>query len=180
MIPFSTEPGSTKKTESGRSRDISNKSAQEQSCADQRRGGHVKTKQEAEAWIKSLKPGDKIIQVETGWGSEKGSPMAALTVKKVTATGIVRTEEGHSFQQNRYMSTAHIAGYGGTHGAVVPYDDTLAEKAEASGDDRLAGKYRGKARAQEAIVDKNQKLADEDDRKRAEKKLAKEAKKTNA
>lgn len=56
----------------------------------------------------------------------------------------------------------------------------LAEKAEASGDDRLAGKYRGKARAQEAVALKNQKLADEDDRKRAEKKLAKEAKKTNA
>ena len=34
--------------------------------------------------------------------------------------------------------------------------------------------------AQEAVALKNQKLADEDDRKRAEKKLAKEAKKTNA
>ena len=103
----------------------------------------MKTKQDAEAWIKSLKPGDKILQVETGWGSEKGSPIAVLTVKKVTGTGIIRTEEGQSFQQNRYMSAAHIAGYGGTNGAVVPYDDTLAEKAEA---------YQQKKKAEEENV----------------------------
>ena len=46
-----------------------------------------------------------------------------------------------------------------------------------AGDDRAAGRYRGKAQAQQAVVDRNQKLADEDDRKRAEKKLAKQAKK---
>ncbi len=60
---------------------------------------------------------------------------------------------------------------------LVSKYNALAEKAEASGDDRTAGRWYGKARAQEAIVEKNQKLADEDDRKRAEKKLAKEAKK---
>lgn len=90
----------------------------------------MKTKAEAEAWIASLKPGDKVIQAETGCGSELGSPMAVLTIKKVTATGIVRTEEGLSFQQNRYSSLAYVCGHGGTNGAIVPYDYALAEKAE--------------------------------------------------
>ena len=60
---------------------------------------------------------------------------------------------------------------------LVSKYNALAEKAEAAGDDRAAGRYRGKAQAQQAVVDRNQKLADEDDRKRAEKKLAKQAKK---
>ena len=63
---------------------------------------------------------------------------------------------------------------------LVSKYNALAEKAEASGNVGAAGRYRGKAQAQQAVVEKNQKLADEDDRKRAEKKLAKQAKKTEA
>lgn len=91
----------------------------------------MQAKQEAEAWVKSLKPGDKIIKVETGWCGNEDTPMAVLTVKKVTATGIVRTVEGQSFQQKRYTNNAYVGEYGGTDGAIVPYDDGLAEKAEA-------------------------------------------------
>ena len=53
----------------------------------------------------------------------------------------------------------------------------LADKAEAAGNAKKAGDYRKKAEAQTALAEKNQRLADEDDRKRAEKKAAKADKK---
>lgn len=91
----------------------------------------MKTRDDAEAWVKSLQPGDKVIQIETGWGKDN-SPIAVLTVKRVTDTGIVRTEEGQSFKQSKYSNSFNVVCYGGVlGGAIVPYDDAKAEKAVA-------------------------------------------------
>ena len=53
----------------------------------------------------------------------------------------------------------------------------LADKAEAAGNADKAGAFRKKAEAQTALAEKNKRLAAEDDRKRAEKKAAKNGKK---
>lgn len=85
----------------------------------------MKTRQEAEAWVASLKPGDKVIQMDY-----RPRPVAVLTVKKVTATGIVRTEEDFSFRQSRYGSLADVRGCGASYGYIVPYNEDLAKRAE--------------------------------------------------
>ena len=86
----------------------------------------MKTKQEAEAWVASLKPGDKVIRFDN-WPHK---PVAVMTVKKVTATGIVRTEAGYSYRQSRYGSSADVRGYGDPCGYIMPYNEDLAKQAE--------------------------------------------------
>ena len=83
------------------------------------------TKEDALTWVFSLKRGDKVIYTN----SIHDTPIGVLTVKNVTPTGIVRTEENESFCQNRYSSSACVSGYGKSIGRIVPYDDNLAVQA---------------------------------------------------
>ena len=83
------------------------------------------TKEDALTWVFSLKPGDKVIYTN----SMHDTPVGILTVKNVTPTGIVRTEENESFRQNHYSSSACVSGYGKSIGRIIPYDDNLAVQA---------------------------------------------------
>lgn len=83
------------------------------------------TKEDALVWVSSLKPGDKVICTN----SMHDTPVAVLTIKNVTPTGIVRTEENESFRQNRYSSSMCVSGYGHSIGRIVPYNDALADQA---------------------------------------------------
>lgn len=78
------------------------------------------TREETLAWAKSLKPGDVIIQVD--W-----KDLYALTVEKVTPTGIVKTVGGKSFFQNSWYS--NIVGRGTTRGHIVPATEELLAEA---------------------------------------------------
>lgn len=74
------------------------------------------TKEEAAAWVRSLKPGDIVIR-------RRYNDMWPDVVKKVTPTGIVRTIEGYSFKPS-YGGL--VSGYGNSGaGEIVPETDEL-------------------------------------------------------
>lgn len=79
------------------------------------------TREEALAWAKSLKPGDVVIH--KGWNI-----CIPLTVKKVTPTGIVKTNDDKSFAQTSYFDG--IIGRGRTYGEIVPATPELLAEAE--------------------------------------------------
>lgn len=85
------------------------------------------TREQALEWAKSLKPGDVIVQVD--WRD-----LYALTVEKVTPTGIVKTVGGKSFFQNSWYSD--IVGRGTTTGHIVPATDELLAEARKQEADR--------------------------------------------
>ena len=85
------------------------------------------TKEENEAWVKSLSPGDTVIYKD--WGDY----IFPATVLKITPSGIVRTDKG-SFNQSSW--TGDITGYGKTHGRIIPATDDLLEKAKIQEDER--------------------------------------------
>lgn len=66
----------------------------------------------ANDWVSSLKPGDPVM-------FRYYNDYRILHVKKVTSTGIVRTEEGYSFK-NRY---GYVGRYGGNGGSIEPATD---------------------------------------------------------
>lgn len=79
------------------------------------------TREETLAWAKSLKPGDTVIHSAC-------RSFFALTVEKVTPTGIVKTNEGKSFAQNTWFDG--IVGRGRTGGEIVPATEELLAEAE--------------------------------------------------
>lgn len=79
------------------------------------------TREEALAWAKSLKPGDTVIHREC-------RRVCALTVEKVTPTGIVKTNDDKCFAQNSWVGC--IVGRGRTGGEIVPATPELLEEAE--------------------------------------------------
>ena len=79
-------------------------------------------REETEKWVQSLKPGDIVVNL-CGWGNQD---VTVATVKKVTPSGIVRTDKG-SFKQSNWGSGAVIS-YGGLSGKIAPAtEDLLAE-----------------------------------------------------
>lgn len=78
------------------------------------------TREEWKSWAMSLKPGDIVIV--KGWKSVK-----VATVKKVTPTGRVNTDNGVFYQDNWFD---HYKGYGKTYGDLVPYTPELIAEAE--------------------------------------------------
>lgn len=86
------------------------------------------TREETLAWAKSLKPGDVVI-----W-SRYGGYYRALTVQKVTPTGIVKTEDDMSFAQTSWCSD--ISGRGRTFGKIIPATDELLAEAKKQEADR--------------------------------------------
>lgn len=79
------------------------------------------TREEALAWAKSLKTGDTVIQKMCG-------NYRALTVEKVTPTGIAKTNGDKSFAQNSWFDG--IVGRGRTSGDIVPATEELLSEAE--------------------------------------------------
>lgn len=74
------------------------------------------THEEAAAWVGSLKPGDTVIWQYRG-------NVFPVAVKKVTPTGIVRTNGGHSF---KLSYCGRVSSYGGYYGGeIVPVTDEL-------------------------------------------------------
>lgn len=80
------------------------------------------TREESEAWVASLKPGDVVIHKR--WYNH----LCTLRVKKVTASGIIRTEEGYSFKISNWSDM--VRGYGSTDGDLVPATEELISLAE--------------------------------------------------
>ena len=81
------------------------------------------THEEAVAWVKSLKPGDKVIGYN--WPN---SPCRIITVTKVTPSGIVRTDFG-SYKVAQYGITCGSFGEGGYAIKIGAYNDEDAAAA---------------------------------------------------
>lgn len=79
------------------------------------------TREETLSWAKSLKPGNVVIH--KGWDE-----LFALTVKNVTPTGIVKTNDGKSFAQTSFSD--RLLGRGRTGGEIVPATEELLAEAE--------------------------------------------------
>lgn len=79
------------------------------------------TREEALAWAKSLKPGDVVTH-------KYWNICLPLTVKKVTTTGIVKTNDDKSFAQTPCFDG--IIGRGRTSGEIVPATPELLAEAE--------------------------------------------------
>lgn len=80
------------------------------------------TRDEANAWVASLKPGDVVIQKR--WIHD----LYILHVKKITPTWIVRTDEGESFKVSEWSEL--VRGYGKSDGEIVPATDELVASAQ--------------------------------------------------
>lgn len=80
-------------------------------------------KEETKAWVNTLKPGDKVIY----YGAWNCAPAAILFVKKVTPTGIVRTENG-SYKVGNYGNRCAAQGSG--YGYIGPYTEADASAAK--------------------------------------------------
>lgn len=78
------------------------------------------TREEAKEWVASLKPGDAVLY--RFYGDEK-----IIRVKKVTPSGIVRTNIGMSFKLS-YGCT--VIGYGGKLGGIYPLSDDAVKRIE--------------------------------------------------
>lgn len=92
------------------------------------------TREEIEAWVESLKPGDVAIQED--WGGS----LYELHIKKITPTGIIRTEEGKSFRISNW--TGSVCGYGGAYGKMIPATGELITRAQEQQKERDAEKER--------------------------------------
>lgn len=92
------------------------------------------TREENEAWVASLKPGGVAIQED--WGGS----LYELHIKKITPTGIIRTEEGKSFRISNW--TGSVCGYGGTYGKMIPATSDLITSAQKQKRERDATKER--------------------------------------
>lgn len=79
------------------------------------------TREENLAWAKSLKPGDVVIHVD--WHD-----VYALTVEKVTPTGIVKTKGNKSFAQTSWDD--RLRGRGRVCGEIVPPTQELLIEAK--------------------------------------------------
>lgn len=79
--------------------------------------------EEAIAWAKSLKPGDKVIGYN--WPNY---PCRIITITKVTPSGIVRTDFG-SYKVGTYGTICGSFGDGGYAMKIGPYNDADAESA---------------------------------------------------
>lgn len=85
------------------------------------------TNNEANDWVSSLKPGDPVA-------FRYYNEYRILHVRKVTNSGIVRTDEGYSFK-NRYGNVGNFGGYGGSIEPVtdenmkIVYDNNAVRKA---------------------------------------------------
>lgn len=91
------------------------------------------TRAEMHEWALSLKPGDTVIWQGGGFHGE----VSALTIRKVTPSGIVRTDKG-DFKQNSYSDA--IAGRGDTWGEIVPVTPELLARAKAEDEKRAEGR----------------------------------------
>lgn len=91
------------------------------------------TREENEAWVASLKPGDVVIH------KRRNNYLRLLHVKKVTPTGIIRTEEG-SFKISDWSDM--VRGYGSTDGDLVPATDGLISLAKKQQKEREEEKER--------------------------------------
>lgn len=80
------------------------------------------TREENEAWVASLKPGDVVIHKR--WNDY----LCQLHVKKVTPSGIIRTEEGRSFKITNFRNM--VMGIDDTGGDIVPATEELISLAE--------------------------------------------------
>lgn len=85
------------------------------------------TREETLAWAKSLKPGDVVIHKVCG-------ELCALTVKNVTPTWIVKTNDGKSFAQTSWGDS--LNGRGRTFGEIVPATEELLAEARKQESDR--------------------------------------------
>ena len=83
--------------------------------------GYQRKKEEADAWVASLIPGDKVLYI--GFA---GKYEDILEVQKVTPSGIVRTNKG-SFKRPEWSASA--IGYGRDTGYIVPATDDGIQQA---------------------------------------------------
>lgn len=80
------------------------------------------TREEAQAWVASLKPGDTVIRNE--WDNR----FFKETAKKVTPSGIVRTDSGRSFKLSNWSNCVNERG--GRNGEIAPATEELLQEAE--------------------------------------------------
>lgn len=80
------------------------------------------TREENEAWVSPLRPGDVVIYKR--WYDH----LSTLRVKKVTDSGVIRTEQGYSFKISNWSGM--VSGYGSTDGDLVPATEELISLSE--------------------------------------------------
>lgn len=80
------------------------------------------TREELREWVANLKPGDVVIHKR--WYND----LSKLAVKKVTPSGIVRTEGGASFKLSDYSDKVYKLG--NRDSEIVPATAELLEEAE--------------------------------------------------
>lgn len=77
------------------------------------------TQEEAQAWVASLEPGDVVVH-------QFYCDESVLHIKKVTPSGIIRTQEGLSF---KLFFGGMVWSYGGRYaGNIVPATTELLER----------------------------------------------------
>lgn len=80
------------------------------------------TREELREWVADLKPGDVVIHKR--WYND----LSKLAVKKVTPSGIVRTEGGASFKLSDYSDNVYKLG--NRDSEIVPATAELLEEIE--------------------------------------------------
>ena len=80
------------------------------------------TREEAQAWVASLKPGDVVIRKQ--WNNH----LSGLTVTKVTPSSIIRTNEDVSFKLSNWSNLVRECGIGISE--IVPATDELLQEVE--------------------------------------------------
>lgn len=86
------------------------------------------TREEAQAWVASLKPGDVVIHKQ--WNNY----LSKLTVTKVTPSGIIRTDKDVSFKLSSWSNLVRERGSGISE--IVPATDDLLQEVERQDEQR--------------------------------------------
>ena len=87
----------------------------------------MKTREELQQWALSLSPGDEVVW--HSWYDRSNRLMRVLTVKKVTPTGIVRTDDG-DYKLNKW--SGEVSGVGSTSGYISPAEGADHSEAKAN------------------------------------------------
>ena len=106
-------------------------------------------REEMLAWAKSLKPGDKVVYISSGFPENN---LSILEVAKVTPAGWIKTTNEMTFAQNSWDSSIKKRGTG--WGEIVPVTDELLKKIQQQDAERAEIALREKtiSKAREIIL----------------------------
>lgn len=94
-------------------------------------------REEMLAWVKSLKPGDKVV-CEVGYVGEA----TILEVERVTPAGWVKTTNGQMYAQTKWSD--ELWGRGRTRGKIRPATEKYLREVQQKDAERAEGERRNK------------------------------------